>query len=201
MRALPLTALVAILASYILGCFSTGYYLVRLRAKQDIRQSGSGSAGGTNVGRLLGRGGFALTMAGDTVKGAAAMGLALWLGVAEWAVALVMLAVVAGHIFPAQLGFRGGRGLSPALGCLLVYDFRLVLAVGVLAALVGLATRQYTLGLMVVIVLAPPLALWLGHVPAIAWGLAAMVPLLWFAHRNNVRAAIARLRGQAGGPR
>src|SRR2546428_443464 len=61
------------LGAYVLGCFTTGYYLVRLRTGQDIREQGSGSVGAKNVGRLLGWTGFALTLLGDFGKGAFAV--------------------------------------------------------------------------------------------------------------------------------
>src|ERR1035441_2499722 len=62
------------LAAYALGCFTTGYYLVRWRTGQDVREVGSGSVGARNVGRLLGRQGFLATMLCDFGKGM----LAVW---------------------------------------------------------------------------------------------------------------------------
>jgi glycerol-3-phosphate acyltransferase PlsY len=110
----PLTALGVLAAGYALGCFSTGYYLVRNRTGMDIRELGSGSTGARNAGRVLGRQGFWLTMGGDMVKG----GLTVWLTLAltgNYRLALLaLLAVVAGHVWPAQLGFRGGKGVSTA---------------------------------------------------------------------------------------
>ena len=55
-------ALLLVLASYLLGCFVTGYYLVRWRTGEDVRRTGSGSAGASNVSRILGAGGFAATL-------------------------------------------------------------------------------------------------------------------------------------------
>jgi hypothetical protein len=85
------------------------------------------------------------------------------------------------------------------LGCLLVFDYRLALALLALTALVGLLTRQYTLSLMAVIATAPLFAGWLGHGPILAWGWSAPVVLVWYAHRANIAAAVARLRRQDGG--
>jgi glycerol-3-phosphate acyltransferase PlsY len=145
---------------------------------------------------VLGPAGFVITMAVDTLKGAVAMGLALKFGLADWAVALAALAVVTGHVFPAQLGFRGGKGLSPALGCLLVFDYHVALALLALAGVASLLTRQITLGLMAAIAAAPLLAGWLGHGPIAAWGWSAPLALIWYSHRENIAAAFARLRGQ-----
>src|SRR5690242_19700244 len=61
------------LIGYIFGCFTTGYYLVRWRTGQDIRELGSGSCAGRNVGRQLGKAGFFLTVLGDFWKGAFAV--------------------------------------------------------------------------------------------------------------------------------
>ncbi len=59
-----------VLGSYVLGCFTTGYYLVRWRTGQDLRGLGSGSVGAKNAGRVLGAMGFLLTLTGDLAKGA-----------------------------------------------------------------------------------------------------------------------------------
>src|SRR5512135_2701540 len=115
-------------AAYLLGCITTGYYLVRLRLRQDLRDLGSGSVGARNVGRLLGRPGFLLTVLGDFGKGALAVWAARHFTTDDRLVALAMLAVVAGHVWPVQLCFRGGKGMATALGALLVYDWQLALA-------------------------------------------------------------------------
>ena len=188
------SALLLLAASYIIGCFSTGYYLVRLRAGRDIRDLGSGATGGSNVGRLLGKPGFAITMAGDTLKGALAVGVAAYGGGEPWLLAAAALAVVIGHIFPIQLGGRGGKGLSTALGALLVMDYRLALLVAALVGLSWLLSRQMTFSLVAGLVLAPLLAMVLGHAPAEVILLALMVGLLLYAHRTNIHFALSRWR-------
>src|ERR1041385_8199295 len=102
--------------AYLLGCFATGYYLVRLRTGQDIRELGSGSVGAKNVGRLLGRPGFVVALLGDLAKGAFAVWAAQHFTKDDWAVQLSLLAVVAGHVWPAQLRFRGGKRGAPPFG-------------------------------------------------------------------------------------
>ena len=62
------------LGAYLLGCLATGYYLVRARTGRDIREFDSGSTGARNVGRMLGKTGFGLTVLGDFGKGM----LAVW---------------------------------------------------------------------------------------------------------------------------
>src|ERR1043166_9636458 len=96
--------------AYLAGCFTSGYYLVRMRLGEDIRELGSGSVGARNVGRVLGKTGFLLTLGLDFAKGS----FAVWAArhfttpVDERLVALAMASVIAGHVWPLQLRFRGG---------------------------------------------------------------------------------------------
>jgi glycerol-3-phosphate acyltransferase PlsY len=190
----PAMAVLLVLASYLLGCFTTAYYLVRLRTGQDIRTLGTGTVGARNAGRALGRAGFAATFALDVLKGALAVGVAQALGVAPWAVMLAAIAVVAGHIWPAQLRFHGGKGLATALGAMLVYDYRVVVVVVILGLLMYIVLRKVTLSLLAAIALTPAALLGLGW-PAISWiGLLVLAALLVFAHRKNLRAQLGELR-------
>jgi glycerol-3-phosphate acyltransferase PlsY len=106
----------AVLASYLLGGFCAAYYLVRVARSSDIRSLGSGNAGARNAGRILGAPGFVLTLLLDAAKGALAVLATARLAPGIWPATLALLAVVAGHIWPAQLGFRGGKGLATLLG-------------------------------------------------------------------------------------
>jgi glycerol-3-phosphate acyltransferase PlsY len=183
-----------VIASYALGCFTAAYYLVRLRTGPDIRTLGSGTVGARNAGRTLGRAGFAATFAIDVAKGAMAVGAAQALGVTPWAVMLAAIAVVAGHIWPAQLGFHGGKGLATALGAMLVYDYRTVLAVVILGLLIYIALRKLTLSLLAAITLTPAAAFGLGWPPVTSIGLLVLAALLVLAHRKNLRAQLGELR-------
>lgn len=110
-------AVSVLLLAYAIGCLSAGYYLVKWQKKgADIRELGSGTAGATNAGRVLGRQGFLIVTLFDGVKGIVAAQIAILLGQPPLVVSLAALFVVAGHIFPAQLRFRGGKGIAPALG-------------------------------------------------------------------------------------
>ncbi|MGZ5546194.1 MAG: glycerol-3-phosphate acyltransferase, partial [Limisphaerales bacterium] len=108
-----------VVIGYIFGCFTTGYYLVRWRTGDDIREIGSGSCGARNVGRVLGRTGFLLVVIGDVLKGVFAVALSQLLIGGERAKLLAMVAVAIGHIWPIQLKFRGGKGVATSLGALL----------------------------------------------------------------------------------
>ena len=105
-----LAKLLIVAASYLLGSVPAGYLLMRLFRKEDIRQSGSGNIGATNVLRSGGKGLGAATFLLDVLKGC----LAVWLGaligglLAPGADALNMKALAAlfavlGHVFPVWL--------------------------------------------------------------------------------------------------
>ena len=182
----------AVLLSYALGCISSGYYLVRLRTGQDVRELGSGSAGSRNVSRTLGAPGFVLTFVGDLAKGGIAVWSALYLELEAWGVMLAIVAVVAGHIWPVQLGFRGGRGLAPALGALLVFDYRIALVALLVVSLAVALARQQTLGAMLAVASLPATAAIIGLAGTSVIGLSALALLLMMAHRTNIQAIVRR---------
>lgn len=186
--------LVAIMVAYLLGCIATAYYVVRLRTRQDIRQLGSGNVGGRNAGRVLGRAGFAIVAAVDALKGLLAVLFARYLGVDEWTMLLVVLVVLAGHIWPVQLNFKGGKGAATFIGALAGYNVMIaLLTVGVFLFLFVIL-RSFTLAGLLALVLAPFEMLLLGQ-PSVAIIVVALpVLLVIFAHRENLR---TKLQGRA----
>lgn len=187
-----------IAAAYALGCLSTGYYLVRLRIGTDVRQVGSGNVGARNVGRVLGRWALAVTLAGDTAKGAIPVAAALLLDVEPWTVMAVLFAAVAGHLWPAQLGFRGGKGLATTMGAVLVLDYRLVLAAFAVAGIAWLISRNATGGGLAAVVITPLVALVAGHGTVTAGALAVLAAAIVFAHRKNLQAMFQGARTPSG---
>ncbi len=112
--------------AYLLGSIPWGLVLTRMFTSIDIRRQGSGNIGATNVRRLAGPALGALTLAGDALKGAVPVWLALTLvapgGVrGESYIAVVALCAFAGHLYPVFLKFKsGGKGVATAAGCFLV---------------------------------------------------------------------------------
>jgi glycerol-3-phosphate acyltransferase PlsY len=113
--------------AYLLGSIPFGLLMVRLFRKQDIRQSGSGNIGATNVLRYGGKGLGAVTFALDAAKGYAAVLLAYAVaGRLHFApdaidnlAALAALSALVGHVFTVWLGFRGGKGVATGFGVFL----------------------------------------------------------------------------------
>jgi len=115
------------LGAYALGCLTTGYYLVRSRTGRDLRELGSGSVGARNAGRFLGVSGFLITLLCDFGKGVLVVWCTQYLTGDKQLSAVALLAATVGHIWPLQLGLRGGKGVATVLGGLAMYDLRLLL--------------------------------------------------------------------------
>ena len=113
------TQSLVILLCYAIGCFVTAWYLVRWRTGADLRTLHSGNTGARNAGRVLGRGAFVGTAVLDGLRGMLAMWLAAKFGLRDWSLALAGAAVLAGHLWPVQLGFRGGKGVAVGTGIIL----------------------------------------------------------------------------------
>lgn len=185
-----LQSILVVAAAYLIGSICGGLVLGRLRGV-DIRELGSGSAGGANALRTQGPA-FALgVMLIDVGKGV----LAAWLGRqfapldgggnASLGYATTFAAMV-GHAWPLWHGFRGGRGVAPLIGGLIVmwpWALPVMLVVGATTLLssgyVGLATVLAGLSL-------PLLAWWTGASAPRAWFVVAAALLLLIAHRHNL---------------
>ena len=137
--------LISIPLAYLLGSIPFGYLLVRIFRHEDIRKTGSGNIGATNVARSGAKGLGILTLILDALKGFLAVVIAQRVAApygfpqAYDIAAAAALAAVLGHCFPIWLGFRGGKGVATALGVFL--------------ALVPLTVVLYLLGIFLVIVL------------------------------------------------
>jgi glycerol-3-phosphate acyltransferase PlsY len=181
--------------AYGLGCLCAGYYVVRWRTGPDVRRSGSSSAGARNAGRVLGRGGFALVLTLDALKGVAAIWTACAIGLGGAALGGAVVAVVAGHVLPVQRGFRGGKGIAPSIGALLVYDPWIVLASALAFGLAYLLSgRRLVPNGLAACALAPLTGVLLHRSRVELAVLVALTLVILVAHRNNLRAALRPVR-------
>jgi len=108
-----------VIAAYLVGSIPFGVIVGRVRGF-DPRAVGSGNIGMSNVARAGGTTAAALTFLGDVLKGAVPVVAAIWLGFGANAVLLAALAAFLGSISSVFLGFRGGKGVSAALGVWIV---------------------------------------------------------------------------------
>jgi acyl phosphate:glycerol-3-phosphate acyltransferase len=159
-----LRPVLVLIAAYLLGSIPFGYLVVRARTGSDVRETGSGGTGATNVSRRAGKLAGLLTLLLDAAKGALAVLLARMLltedfGINWWVTASVVLAI-AGHCFPVWLRFRGGKGVATGVGAFLLLSPLAVACAGAVFILVVLATRYVSLG-SVTAAAVLPLAVWL----------------------------------------
>lgn len=182
--------------SYLLGAIPFGLLIGRA-VGVDPREAGSGNIGATNVARTAGTRWGLLTLALDFLKGAAAPVAAVFMAPQlPWLAPAAGLAALLGHVFPAYLGFKGGKGVATAAGAfaaLAPLPFGLALAsFGVTAGL----TRTVALGSLVSAVVLVVACLALGA-PALVSGLAGVAAALIFVrHASNIRRLVER-RGNA----
>ena len=181
------------LCAYVLGCFTSGYYLVRWFAGKDIREIGSGSVGARNVSRVLGKTGFFFTVLFDISKGAFVVWAARHFTSDPRLIILAMIAVVAGHIWPVQLRFHGGKGMATSLGSLWVFDWRLALTFTILFVCVGVLLRRTVLPSLFALGCVPFVAMWLDHAQAKLILLSIWAGLVLIAHRKNMMEEFSQL--------
>jgi glycerol-3-phosphate acyltransferase PlsY len=192
---------------YALGSIPFGLLLTRFAGLGDIRSIGSGNIGATNVLRTGRKGLAALTLLLDGAKGTAAVVLASQLAGPDAAL-MAGHGAVLGHLFPAWLGFRGGKGVATGLGVLLGLDWR----IGLCACLVWLAMaaifRRSSLSSLTAFAAAPILALYLPLLWApggeaigdrqLALFAAIIAALIWFKHHENIKRLLSGTEPRIG---
>lgn len=208
-------ALVIIIA-YLLGSIPFGYLIVRAKEGGDIRATGSGGTGATNVSRRAGISAGVVTLVLDALKGTAAVVVAGWildvplvhvstgspLGILEnsglsfhqayWCLWGAAIAAIIGHMFPVWLGFRGGKGVATGVGVFLLLTQGAVAFAGLIFILIVLVTRYVSLGSIIAAVTIPLFILLQNLIsPSLEFApvitAATVVALLIiFAHRANI---------------
>jgi acyl phosphate:glycerol-3-phosphate acyltransferase len=181
-------------AGYLLGSIPFGLLVARAVRGVDVRASGSGNIGATNVVRVAGVGPGLLVLALDAAKGVLAVLLArAFVPGAPFVQAVCGLAAVLGHVFPFSLGFRGGKGVATALGVLSVLVPAAALA-GVLAyALVFALSRISSLGSLAAGPAAvAAAAVWPGTGLSVGFT-SVLYAVIVFTHRGNIRRLLGRV--------
>ncbi|KAF1034522.1 MAG: putative glycerol-3-phosphate acyltransferase [Herbaspirillum frisingense] len=192
------------IAAYLIGSLSFAVVVSKLFGLADPRTYGSKNPGATNVLRSGNKKAAALTLIGDGVKG----WLAVWLaqkfgpqyGVDDTGMALVVLAVFLGHLWPVFFRFVGGKGVATALGILLALDVWLGLATLATWLVIAFAFRYSSLAALVAALFAPfYYGLLFGTTDGILLAVVAMAALLIYRHRKNIGNLLAGKESKIGG--
>ena len=189
-----MTRIIVLIVAYLIGSIPFGYLIVRGKGGGDVRQTGSGGTGATNVSRRAGKAAGVLTLLLDASKGAAAVLIAQAVGGSDWIRAAAAIAVIVGHIFPVWLGFRGGKGVATGVGVFLVLAPIALLCAGVVFVSIVFFTRFVSLGSITAAVLIP-VFVWLqnlfvepvGDLRPLLTAAVAGALLILFAHRGNIQ--------------
>ena len=202
-------SVLVIIAAYLLGSIPFGYLIVRSVAGTDVRESGSGGTGATNVSRRAGKAAGVVTLLFDATKGAAAVALARLVLTSDhavnWFVVVAAVTVIIGHCFPVWLRFRGGKGVATGVGVFITLVPLAVAFSGALFLLIVWLTRYVSLGSMIAAATVP-LFVWLQHVlirrvtgfQYVMVIAIAGVLLIIFMHRANIERLIRGTESKFG---
>ncbi|MGA3185686.1 MAG: glycerol-3-phosphate 1-O-acyltransferase PlsY [Bryobacteraceae bacterium] len=178
----------ALVIAYLIGAIPFGYLLVRLTTGKDVRSSGSGNIGATNVLRTTGRAAGVATLLLDVAKGYFAVFLAakmtdddpLWMSLAA-------LAVMAGHAFPVFLKFQGGKAVASFIGAFLYLTPLPLAAVLVLFVITVAATKAISAG-SILAAGTFPLGVWLILHPPAPVLIASLIAggFIIYRHKSNI---------------
>jgi glycerol-3-phosphate acyltransferase PlsY len=213
---ITLYLLVAAVA-YLLGSIPFGYLLVRVFRGEDIRQTGSGNIGATNVARSGAKGLGIATLVLDALKGGLAVFLALVIAhsnhicydkiadindhcsAARRLMATAALLAVLGHVFPVWLRFKGGKGVATALGVFCVLFPKAILVALAIFILVVAVTRYVSLGSILGAIAFPVAAYFLQHPDWLSLLLASGVSLIIvLKHHQNIGRLVAGTESRFG---
>ncbi|MQG19051.1 MAG: hypothetical protein FI687_04685 [SAR202 cluster bacterium] len=183
-----LETIILFLFSYFMGTFPSGFLYSKIFRKTDIRKLGSGSTGAMNVYRNTDKLGFLITILADILKGSIAMFVILkLLGTHEAISAFSGILVILGHIYPVTMQFKGGKGLGPFLGIMLIVNWRVSTLGLIMIPIASTIFKNLTLGVLLMVILTPIGVFASAQKPIETVGITISAILVFFAHRNNLK--------------
>lgn len=207
--------LIVAAVGYLLGSIPFGFVLVKLFRGEDVRSTGSGNIGATNVARTGSKGLAIATLALDTIKGMAAVAVAAMIAHPSYnycsdgscveatrLMSAAALAAVFGHMFPIWLKFKGGKGVATALGVFLVLFPKAVLVSLAIFIIVVVATRYVSLGSILAAIAFPIAAYFLGSSDWEALLPVCVISLMIvLKHHGNIGRLLAGNENRFGSPK
>jgi glycerol-3-phosphate acyltransferase PlsY len=186
------------LAAYMMGSIPFGFLIARIMGRGDIRDSGSGNIGATNVRRTVGTLPAVVTLLGDIGKGFLPVwwaGMLAPSGPSQWGdayIALVGLCALAGHLYPIFLKFRtGGKGVATAAGCLLAVSPGALGVSGLVFIMTACGLNRVSAASLAATATLP-LTVWYATNSAVLALWAGMTAAwIWIRHHDNIRRLLA----------
>lgn len=135
--------------AYLIGSINSSILISKAVMGKDIRESGSGNAGATNMLRTMGKKYAIITLVIDILKGVVSLLLAKFainFGAYEVSMYVAGVAAVVGHNFPVFFGFKGGKGVATSLGVILLLDWKIGLITLVIALAIMAISKYVSLG-------------------------------------------------------
>ena len=175
----------ATILAYLLGSISSAIIICKLWRLPDPRVAGSNNPGTTNVLRIGGKLPAILTLVGDALKGVIAVLIAKQINILPIGLAIVMVAVFLGHLYPVFFRFQGGKGVATAVGVLLAFSWPLgLLVIGVWGAMV-FVSKISSLGAIAAAIVAAYCGWWVFDL-VYSCAITCIVVLLLFRHKQNI---------------
>jgi glycerol-3-phosphate acyltransferase PlsY len=193
--------LISIPLAYLLGSIPFGYLLVKIFRNQDIRATGSGNIGATNVARSGAKGLGIATLLLDLGKALVAVKIAQYLAPGNYDLAVAAaIAAILGHVFPIWLGFKGGKGVASALGVFIALTWPSALCVFIVFAVIFALTRYVSLASIIAAATFPLFAFYFVPIrtPIVIAGLLFIPLLIIVKHHQNIRRLLSGTESRFG---
>ncbi len=188
-----LKMIIVLVIAYIIGSIPTGYLIVKAKKGIDIRETGSGSTGATNVKRILGTKWFFTVMILDALKGVIAVLIAkryfditLDETLSGLAPVLASLGVIIGHSKSIFLKFTGGKSVATGVGTILGLCWPVGLITAVIWGIITYTSKFVSLGSIIAITLAPVLMRVFNQNEYYIWFTAICAAFVVIRHKDNI---------------
>lgn len=179
--------MVSIVIMYLIGSISSSILIARLLNLPDPRGLGSGNPGATNMLRTGSKKAAVFTLVGDLLKSLIPLLIARYFGFELFALCLMGLAAIIGHMYPIYYQFRGGKGVATTVGVLLAINWQLALSWGVIWLITAMVTRFSSLAAIVATISLPVVAYFLNLPTYLLLTTVAIVVLVIWRHQSNIR--------------
>ncbi|MBT4879869.1 MAG: glycerol-3-phosphate 1-O-acyltransferase PlsY [Alphaproteobacteria bacterium] len=175
--------LLSLIIGYALGSIPFGLLLTKVTGHKDIRTTGSGNIGASNVLRTSNKFLALLTLLLDGGKGGLAVWLCLSLGFSPLA---AMAGAVLGHVFPLWLSFKGGKGVATYIGCLVFFHWPIGLLAFATWVFFLIVTKYASVASLVAVALSPLYLYLFGESATAVFVSVVLSAIVFFRHSQNI---------------